>query len=371
MGQGQRQTRLLKRGVTAAALTASLFFPLSIRKNNMTSWFDAFVPQNGHIQDKALLLPSTEKPPSCALMPLLGLDVVRCEGEEAVPFLHSLCSNDIKGLTPGQLQWNSFNTPKGRMLANFLVRHDQTGLRLYTHADLAGDLATRLSRYVLRAKARIGQPETPVALFGLVGSQAAEALRAAALPVPAPMQWTQTGSIEVLAITTDLFIIDLPQSDVGLLLSTLITPGGAQLSPSVIWEQTLIREGLFWLPPSLQEAFVAQMLNYDVIGGVSFRKGCYPGQEIIARTRYLGKVKKRLFRVAIPPQADPHIGDPILSPVSGEQSAGKLVAVAATSDGFEALVVAPVSCALEGELFLKGLDGPRLTTLTLPYAIEE
>jgi hypothetical protein len=119
-----------------------------------------------------------------------------------------------------------------------------------------------------------------------------------------------------------------------------------------------------------QEEFVAQMLNYELIGGVSFSKGCYPGQEIVARTQYLGKLKKRMYRVRLGEGTAPVPGQDLYAPDFPDQSAGKLVNVApAAEGGFEALAVLQTSSAEAGEVHLGSPDGPRLEFLPLPYAL--
>jgi hypothetical protein len=112
------------------------------------------------------------------------------------------------------------------------------------------------------------------------------------------------------------------------------------------------------------------MLNYELIGGVSFHKGCYPGQEIVARTQYLGKLKRRTYRFAIPAGANPVAGADLYAPEFGDQAAGKIVNVAAASEGFEALAVVRSSSVEAGELHLGTVDGPRLTLLELPYPLD-
>jgi hypothetical protein len=112
------------------------------------------------------------------------------------------------------------------------------------------------------------------------------------------------------------------------------------------------------------------MLNYELIGGVNFHKGCYPGQEIVARTQYLGKLKKRTYRVALPAGVEAAAGMDLYAPDFGEQSAGKLVNVAPTPDGgSEALAVLQSSSAEAGDIHFGGPDGPRLSVLDLPYAL--
>ena len=119
-----------------------------------------------------------------------------------------------------------------------------------------------------------------------------------------------------------------------------------------------------------QEEFVAQMLNYELIGGVDFHKGCYPGQEIVARTQYLGKLKKRTYRLALPAGVSAAPGTDVYAPDFGEQSAGKLVNVAPTADGgVEALAVIQSSSAEAGEIRVGAPDGPRANLLELPYAL--
>jgi len=120
--------------------------------------------------------------------------------------------------------------------------------------------------------------------------------------------------------------------------------------------------------PGTQEAFVPQMANYDLVGGVSFKKGCYPGQEIVARTQYRGILKKRTVRVRSAGPLSP--GDSVYSTAFGDQSAG-LVANAAPSPegGYEALVVAQLEAIAQKSLHHGSLAGPALDILPLPYAI--
>jgi folate-binding Fe-S cluster repair protein YgfZ len=114
------------------------------------------------------------------------------------------------------------------------------------------------------------------------------------------------------------------------------------------------------------------MINYELIGGVSFTKGCYPGQEIVARTRYLGKLKKRMYRVQIEADQTPQPGTDIFTPEFGDQSAGKIVNVAPSPDGgYEALAVMQISCAEAGLAHMGAPAGPRLTVLDLPYALPQ
>jgi folate-binding protein YgfZ len=143
---------------------------------------------------------------------------------------------------------------------------------------------------------------------------------------------------------------------------------GAVPAGTQAWQWLDIREGLPTVTQPVQEEFVAQMLNFDLIGGVSFNKGCYPGQEIVARTHYLGKLKKRMYRAYR--AARPRGGHRHLRPDFGDQSAGKVVSAApAPEGGYDALVVLQSSSADAGQAHLGAPDGPALAFLPLPYAL--
>jgi folate-binding protein YgfZ len=135
------------------------------------------------------------------------------------------------------------------------------------------------------------------------------------------------------------------------------------------WEATSIRAGIPTVLAATQEAFVPQMVNLELLGGVSFKKGCYPGQEIVARTQYRGKLKRRMVRVRGGGSA-PSPGSDIFSPEFGEQPAGTVVsAVAAPDGGFEALVVAQLEAIEQNSLRAQSASGPPLPIEPLPYPI--
>ncbi len=149
-----------------------------------------------------------------------------------------------------------------------------------------------------------------------------------------------------------------------------LVAAGAVRAGTAAWQLGMIRAGLPLITAPTQEEFVAQMLNYELIGGVDFHKGCYPGQEIVARTQYLGKLKKRTYRLALPAGSTAAPGTDVYAPDFGEQSAGKLVNVAPTADGgVEALAVIQSSSAEAGDIRVGAPDGPRASLLDLPYAL--
>jgi folate-binding protein YgfZ len=309
-------------------------------------------------------------------VPLLHLGLIRATGDEAGAFLHRLLSNDVVGLTEDAVQWTSFNNAQGRMLANFLLWRDGDGLCLATSADLAPALLKKLSVYILRAKVKLSFPEQKRTLIGLAGPTAGEHLLRAALPVPeADMQQRVSDGRRTIRINERLFILDVPVPDAPAAFDALrqsgITAGGA-----ASWQLAAIRAGLPLVTAATQEAFVAQMLNFEIIKGVSFTKGCYPGQEIIARMQHLGKPKRRMFRIGRIDAASPAdipAGTALYGPESADgQAAGIIVNFAPLPEGGEALAVIRTESAHAGDkVYIGAPDGACAQLLELPYEVPE
>lgn len=337
----------------------------------MTPDWTAFLTERGAtLDERGISFPAAGAANTDAiLVPLTHLSLIRSAGEDSAPFLHNLFSNDVKKLVPGTAQWNSFNSPKGRMLASFLLWGTPTDHWLAVSSDLREALQKKLSMYVLRSKVKLDHP-ADVELLGLAGARAATLLEAAGAQCPdADMRQAAFDGGTLIRINAGTFILALPQSAAGRGFDALIA-AGAQAAGTAAWQLAMIRAGVPLITSATQEEFVAQMLNYELIGGVSFNKGCYPGQEIVARTQYLGKLKKRMYRVGIDGAEAPAPGADLYTPEFGEQSAGKLVNVAPSPDGgFEALAVMQTSCAAAGDARVGAPDGPRVRFLELPYAL--
>lgn len=303
------------------------------------------------------------------VVPLLQLGTLGIEGADAATFLHNLVSNDVTGLAADAVAWNSFNSPKGRMIASFLLWRAGDGLELATSAELVPAFARKLSMYVLRSKAKVSDRSAETVLIGVGGARAGEILAGAGIAVPAAdMQQAGADEVRCLRLNSQNFMLVLPAATAPGVFDAISAAGARKAGPAA-WQLRMIRAGLPMIESETQEEFVAQMLNFDLIGGVSFRKGCYPGQEIVARTQYLGKLKKRMYRLALPPDSAALPGADLYSPEFGEQSAGKLVNVAPTADGgYEALAVLQ-SSAIESPLHVGAIDGPAAYVLDLPYAL--
>ena len=211
-------------------------------------------------------------------LPFFGL--IRVSGEDRASFLHGQLSNHIEGLAEGEACYATYNTPKGRVIANMLVFNCGEDLLLLTAADLVEALCKRLRMFVLRAKAVF----EPLPGYGAAGrlNEGATALPAAEPHLSFPF-----------AVSDGLIECTLPHG--GTLLA-----GEKDKLPAYdaeaenAWQLHEIRSGYPWISEATKESCVAQMLNQHTIGGVHFKKGCYPGQEIIARAQYRGQVKRGL-----------------------------------------------------------------------------
>ncbi|MDR2239939.1 MAG: folate-binding protein [Zoogloeaceae bacterium] len=303
-----------------------------------------------------------------ALVPLTQFGLIRATGEDAAVFLHNLLSNDVRGLNPDRAGRCGFCTPKGRLLADFLVWREGNDYLLQLSADIQPALLKKLGMYVLRSKVKLTDGGGDTVLLGLAGAAAEAALTAAGLAAPAAvMEVAHCADGALIRLGERRFQAALrPEAAMRLWqpLSAHATPAGA-----AVWRWLDIAAGIPHITAPTQEEFVPQMANLDLIGGISFTKGCYPGQEVVARTKYLGKVKRRTYRVGIEGDCPPPGADLFSADLPG-QSCGKIIEAAPCPNGCEALASMLMSSADTGDVRLSGPDGPRLSFLPLPYALD-
>lgn len=326
--------------------------------------------QPGQIHFKSPRTEAALAASSTVVVPLTHLGLIHASGDEASSFLHNLGSNDIKKLGPDRAQHNSLNSPKGRILASFVVWRSEEDYLLALSADLHTSILKKLSMYVLRAKVKLRNGEDDRLLLGLAGPQAQMALKAAGLSVPANALGVAQGQTRVIHLDGERYILDCAV-DAAPQVWTALLNASAQAAGTAAWRWLDIQAGLPLVTAQTQDEFVAQMLNFELLGGVNFQKGCYPGQEIVARTQYLGKLKKRMFRAHVAETDAAQVGSDLYSPEFGAQSCGKVVtAVESPEGGTDLLAVMQISAHEAGEVHLNAVDGPRLALATLPYAVD-
>lgn len=293
------------------------------------------------------------------LAPEWGL--LRAHGADTDAFLQGQFGNDLRKLTPDRAQISSYSSPKGRMLAAMtLSRAGADSVDIELPAALAEPIAKRLRMFVLRSKVKI--EASPDALLGLRGGAAAAALTAAGLPAPErPLQVTEADGVRVLRRFGALprYSLQGPRERLDALLAAWST--AERLGPEV-WRLDDVIAGVTVILPQTQDHFVAQMANLDRLGGISFDKGCYTGQEIVARLHYLGQLKRRMVLCrgsGAPPEPGAAVYD------GGEaQAVGEIALSAADGQGFAAAVVLQISQAQSSRLRVGD------TALSLPQAYD-
>jgi folate-binding protein YgfZ len=291
--------------------------------------------------------------------PLLDWVAVAVGGADATTFLQGQLTNDVAGLDIGATQWNGWCSPKGRLLANFaLARLGPDDYRLLLPADVVAGIVRRLRMFVLRSKVIVTPSDSEVCIGFHGGND---------LP--------QRGRVEE---RDGAWFIGAPDGRVVAVCSPVAASAvwanaAARATPagSPVWDWLGIRAGMPVVTAATQDRFVPQMLLWE-LHGVSFRKGCYPGQEIVARMQYRGRPKERLYRARIAAAAPPP-GTSLYSPRFGEQVCGTVVnAVQVPGEPAELLAVLQIASAGDGHIGLTADGaGPSLEILPLPYAVPD
>ena len=297
---------------------------------------------------------------------LTHLGLIGLSGEDTQTFLQGQTTNDVR-LPAERAQHNSLCTPKGRMLANFLLWRGADGYLLQLPAVLQAAIQKRLTMYVLRSKVKVRDAAAETVRLGLAGSGAEALLQQAVGAAPQePLGVANHPAATLIRLGPARFELVVPAEQAAALWNTLRQ--GATPAGSAVWEWLDIRAGIPQILPPTQEQFTPQMASFEALGGVSFTKGCYTGQEVVARTQYLGKVKRRLYLAHVAADTAPQPGDEVHG---AEESSGLVVnARPAPEGGFDLLAVIPSHAVEAGAVHLKTADGPTLAFQPLPYSAE-
>jgi folate-binding protein YgfZ len=286
--------------------------------------------------------------------PLPHLGVIRAQGEDAASFLHGQLTQDFTLLGAGEARLAAFCNAKGRMLASFIgFKRSPEEILLVCSRDVLAATLKRLSMFVLRAKAKLSDASGEFALYGIAG------LTGGAAP------WSLTREGE--ASRVQLYPADGQHRALWIGPASAPPPDGPALATEV-WQWGEVRSGIATISAPIVEAFVPQMLNYESVGGVNFKKGCYPGQEVVARSQFRGTLKRRAFIAHA--EAELAAGQEVFQAADPEQPAG-LVAQTARSPqgGWDAIVSLQLAAADAGDLHAQRADGPALRLLPLPYLL--
>jgi tRNA-modifying protein YgfZ len=304
--------------------------------------------------------------PAAAWGPLPQIGVVRFAGPDAVSFLQGQVSNDTRQLAEGAPLLAAYSSPQGRVIAVMHLLPHSSGILALLPREIAASTRERLRKFVLRAKLKIEDLSDQLVVAGMDAST----LGAAGIGVPGSSGYLETNGVGVASVRryagsgSERYWLVGDAASVGAAApigSTASAPASS-LAIEHNWRLADIREGLPQIYAATSELFVAQMLNLDLIGAISFSKGCYTGQEIIARTQNLGRIKRRLYRLRLP-FGSWSVGTQLRL---GDGRTGRLTEVVPVGKGFEALAVLSLDAA-PGDTETPSGESVAAEELPLPY----
>jgi folate-binding protein YgfZ len=345
----------------------------------MDSWLQFLVQQGAHLaQDRPTEVAhfgsvATQHTLAAGFIaPLTDLGLIAASGEDAASFLHSQLTNDVLHLGAAEARLAGYCSPKGRLLATLLMWKTDSGLVLQLPREIQPAIQKRLQMFVLRSKVKLEDVSAQQIVLGL-GGRAAAGLLARWFPnLPASPYAIAHAECGSLIRVADAF--DAPRYQLLTSMATAQTLWpvlSATLQPvgNSAWRWSAIQAGVPQVTLPTQEQFVPQMLNFDLIGGVNFKKGCYPGQEIVARMQYLGKSKRRMM-LAMVDTAGVASGTEVFSSTDPEQPCGMIVN--AESNGAQqsdCLVEIKIAALDNGAVHCGSASGALLRFQSLPYAL--
>ncbi|MBI3528545.1 MAG: folate-binding protein YgfZ [Betaproteobacteria bacterium] len=283
-----------------------------------------------------------------AVTPVTHFDLLRIHGSDAKAFLQGQLTCDLDQVTPDQAQFGGYCTPKGRLLANFMLLSMPQGYLMYTPADVAASVANRLRKFILRSDVKI-ERESGLRALGLAGPAAPDVLQQElGVPPQGRLAMGRHAHASAVRLPGDNFLVVAASNGMAALWEALAkhaVPAGAEC-----WNWVQIETGVPWITAATQDQFLPQMIGLDAIGGVSFDKGCYTGQEIVARTHYLGEVKRKLCLGRT--RGGVRAGDALLA--AGQQCGTVLNTASIPGDGWALLAVVSEQAAAQAVQIASG-----------------
>jgi hypothetical protein len=308
---------------------------------------------------------------------LTDLSLIEVTGENAAEFLHNQLSNDVEHLTTEESRRAAYCSPKGRMVASLLFWKTGSSIFLQLSSTLQASIQKRLQMFVMRSKVKLNNVSEEYAAMGIGGENACKALQLWFPQLPESLNAKIDNEYGSLIRATDAFgharyewiiqreVLEKIWTELEV---KFIQMNLAQVSSNA-WRRAEILAGIPHITDKTQELFVPQMVNFELIGGVNFKKGCYPGQEIVARSQYLGKLKRRMFIAEIF-SSDVQEGMEIFSSIDASQPCGTIVnAEIQDQNSYICLVEMKVADQEAGNIHLGTNTASTLKFLPLPYPV--
>ncbi|MBB3122110.1 CAF17-like 4Fe-4S cluster assembly/insertion protein YgfZ [Pseudoduganella violacea] len=332
----------------------------------MNNWNELLVPRERTLNPTELAVGF--------VAPVTDQGLIAFTGAESATFLHSQLTNDVEHLGQDEVRLAGYCSPKGRLLASFLMWRNAESVFLQLAREIQPALQKRLQMFVLRAKTKASDAGEGQVVLGLGGGQAEAVLQTWFDVLPAKPYSKIDHPLGTLLRVADAFgaprylwlaTPETAATAVPVLAERLHVGGNAA------WRLSEIHAGVPQIAAATQEQFVPQMINLELLGGVNFKKGCYPGQEIVARSQYLGKLKRRTALVSVA-AADVLPGVEVFSPADPEQPCGMVVNAAPNgAGGSDALVEMKLDALESADVRLGAAGGPALQFLPMPYVLDK
>ena len=315
---------------------------------------------------------STELDQACLSL-LDHMDCYEVSGEDAEPFLQGQLTNDISQVNPIQAQLSSYCTPKGRMLAIFYICQWQDRYLLLLRKDIAESVIKRIQMFVMRSKVEIKQSiALSSSIIGISGEGSSDHLSSLHLHQPTN-DYEVSGNQHSLCIKIPGVIprYILLGDDTFLKNVNSLDQNSLYVFTNNYWQWLDVMSGIPTVTELTQEAFVPQMTNMEIIDGVSFSKGCYPGQEVVARLHYLGNASRRMYRIEVTSSDEINSGDDIYqTDGKSNQSIGSIVtAIKQDANKYAGLAVLRIEAAQQNQLAIGAPTGTPINIMPLPYEI--
>lgn len=329
------------------------------------NWKNFLLSENATFEnDTRIVFPSSQHEGSKRIYPVPHLGVLTVAGKDAAKLLQGQITCNIDDITEVKSSLGALCNPKGRAITTFLLVKKADAYLLVLPEELLESVKKRLQMYVLRSDATLTDSSDELCLIGL--SYPDSEMNELSSPEQL-FTTTQQENISVnLSLDQNRCLIIAEADNARKLWSEQVGKQGFQPENSDQWRYLDIISGIPWLTIQTSEEFIPQMLNLDKLGGISFSKGCYTGQEIVARTHYLGKAKREMFLAECDTSAPPEPNSTIIDDSTGtEQSVGKVLFAQNRQNICKMLIVLQISDVSTYKLRLKDQNQDKITLLTV------
>ncbi len=341
-----------------------------------TTWKNFLIQQGANYSDNhEARFTSPYESSDIHLFDLSYRALLKITGADACTFLHGQFSNDLNSLKGVSSQISSYSNPKGRLLSIFRIIRVNDFYLISLPADIAKLIAKRLQMFIMRADVRIEEISADWANVGVSGNGTDSLLQGEGHTIANEggcANWDEASSTLIVRVADESTQFEIYSPNENMIpiwkkLCKLTTP-----TSTTYWKLQHIQEGRAEVYAATQASFIAQMVNLQITGAVNFKKGCYPGQEIIARLQYLGKLKRKMYHYEVDADIPPVPGSEVFVADTDECSGTVVESASVPRGGVEVLLVLKVEDVDAGrQMQLEGSGGFELQRLSLPYNLEE